>query len=307
MRAFLRDFLLFCVSLRVVSPNTEVVFSMNEDNTNTCKEKNKKQLKEVEDAQLAAHRCMIRDVAVKVPEPDDFITDAIFPSHIVVPRCSGVCVNSAGLTCHPKKKPKIISHEVVLYNANGTQVCRHVQLEHHKGPCKCSCQLSSSDCSPSQVFSESGCSCHCHKSSNSAKYDCALDIKKIWDDRQCACVCKTKCLVGLELDLHLCICMDMMSSCSISPLHFEGAHPAKIATYVGISAIGIVAVTILVSTYFMVSRKRPYSDLRTDSSSSSVAVVPQAAYSITINQSQQSPCIGDASTTPLGFDDKTRL
>ena len=29
---------------------------MNEDNTNTCKEKNKKQLKEVEDAQLAAHR-----------------------------------------------------------------------------------------------------------------------------------------------------------------------------------------------------------------------------------------------------------
>ena len=35
-------------------------------------------------------RCMIRDVAVKVPEPDDFITEAIFPSHIVVPRCSGI-------------------------------------------------------------------------------------------------------------------------------------------------------------------------------------------------------------------------
>ena len=34
----------------------------------------------------------------------------------------GVCVNSAGLTCHPKKKPKIVSHEVVLYNANGSQV-----------------------------------------------------------------------------------------------------------------------------------------------------------------------------------------
>ena len=34
-------------------------------------------------------RCMIRDVAVKVPEPEDFITEAIFPSHIVVPRCSG--------------------------------------------------------------------------------------------------------------------------------------------------------------------------------------------------------------------------
>ena len=34
-------------------------------------------------------RCMIRDVAVKVPEPEDFIAEAVFPSHIVVPRCSG--------------------------------------------------------------------------------------------------------------------------------------------------------------------------------------------------------------------------
>ena len=32
---------------------------------------------------------MIRDVAVKVPEPEDFIAEAVFPSHIVVPRCSG--------------------------------------------------------------------------------------------------------------------------------------------------------------------------------------------------------------------------
>ena len=32
---------------------------------------------------------MIRDVAVKVPDPQDFIADSIFPSHIIVPRCSG--------------------------------------------------------------------------------------------------------------------------------------------------------------------------------------------------------------------------
>ena len=35
-------------------------------------------------------RCMIRDVAVKVPEPDDFIAESVFPSHIIVPRCSGI-------------------------------------------------------------------------------------------------------------------------------------------------------------------------------------------------------------------------
>ena len=34
-------------------------------------------------------RCMIRDVAVKVPEPEDFIAEYIFPTHIIVPRCSG--------------------------------------------------------------------------------------------------------------------------------------------------------------------------------------------------------------------------
>ena len=35
---------------------------------------------------------MIRDVAVKVPEPDDFIAESVFPSHIIVPRCSGISV-----------------------------------------------------------------------------------------------------------------------------------------------------------------------------------------------------------------------
>ena len=36
-------------------------------------------------------------------------------------------MSSAGLTCHPKKKAKIVSHDVVLYNANGSQV----DIEHH--------------------------------------------------------------------------------------------------------------------------------------------------------------------------------
>ena len=32
---------------------------------------------------------MIRDVAVRVQEPEDFLAETIFPSHIVVPRCQG--------------------------------------------------------------------------------------------------------------------------------------------------------------------------------------------------------------------------
>ena len=40
-------------------------------------------------ALLFAHRCYLRDVPIKVPSPDNTIPDAILPSHIVVPRCSG--------------------------------------------------------------------------------------------------------------------------------------------------------------------------------------------------------------------------
>ena len=33
---------------------------------------------------------MVKDVAVEVPVPENVIPDLIIPSHIVVPRCTGV-------------------------------------------------------------------------------------------------------------------------------------------------------------------------------------------------------------------------
>ena len=82
---------------------------------------------------------------VKYSKLQDFIAESIFPSHIIVPRCSGfllhrcdhhqhhhhqhhdddhagVCLDKVGETCLPKRKPKVVSHEVVLYSINGTQV-----------------------------------------------------------------------------------------------------------------------------------------------------------------------------------------
>ena len=38
---------------------------------------------------------MIRDVAVRVQEPEDFLAETIFPSHIVVPRCQGEQTNKS--------------------------------------------------------------------------------------------------------------------------------------------------------------------------------------------------------------------
>ena len=73
---------------------------------------------------------------------------------------------------------------MVLYNVNGSQVvrrrcrgeldcdaqvCRQVELEHHRSPCRCACLLSAADCGPGQVFDPIKCRCHCDPSHNAAK------------------------------------------------------------------------------------------------------------------------------------------
>jgi hypothetical protein len=42
-------------------------------------------------------RCNVKDVAVEVPVPDNTIPDFIIPSHIVVPRCTGVFLSRSNL------------------------------------------------------------------------------------------------------------------------------------------------------------------------------------------------------------------
>merc|ERR1719394_191980 len=164
-----------------------ISYMMSPANTVSCRDKDKRLLEEVESAQLAAHRCMIRDVAVKVPEPEDFIAESVFPSHIIVPRCSGLCLDQLGGTCLPKRQPKIVSHQVVFYDVNGTQSCRTIELEHHRSPCRCSCLLTASSCSHAQRFDPAQCGCACDQTHSQEKYTCALDPIRIWDEETCQC------------------------------------------------------------------------------------------------------------------------
>ena len=63
---------------------------------------------------------MIRDVAVKVPEPEDFIAESVFPSHIIVPRCSGEN------TC-PAPRATCLSPRIsVLLSSHLAWACRSV-------------------------------------------------------------------------------------------------------------------------------------------------------------------------------------
>jgi len=259
-----------------------ISYMMSPANTVSCRDKDKRLLEEVESAQLAAHRCMIRDVAVKVPEPEDFIAESVFPSHIIVPRCSGLCLDQLGGTCLPKRQPKTISHQVVFYSVNGTQTCRTIELEHHRSPCRCSCLMSSTDCSPRQMFDPSKCQCYCDKSNNAVKYNCALDPRRVWDESQCACTCRNTCVSGQEMEPSSCTCLPMsVATCSISPVSLSTSHPAKIATYIGLIALTVLGLTIAVTLYYIVIR-RPvqYRDLTEYTSTPS-----RASYKITINQS----------------------
>ena len=142
------------------------------------------------------------------------------------------------------------------------QTCRQVELEHHRSPCRCVCLLTASDCTPMQIFDAAKCTCNCDKSHNGKKYLCALDPRRIWDDTQCSCICKISCLPGQEFDPSSCSCLSApASTCSITPVSLSGAHPAKVATYIGLGALTVLGLTIAVTLYYIMVRKPIYSDL----------------------------------------------
>ena len=209
-------------------------------------------------------------------------------------------------------------------------MCRQIELEQHKGPCRCSCQETEASCLPHQVWSQTNCQCQCPPSDGPAKYQCARDNSRQWDDVLCSCQCRdsARCPPGQEVEPDTCQCREgqEVSQCSVSPLYsVTTSHTARLATYIGLLAIAMVTVTILATLYLMATKKRPYRDLRWscsisflfqsvnvlthfrgESSPGSVSVVPQAAYSITINQpGQRSP---SPPASPLCLDtDKTRM
>ena len=145
-------------------------------------------------------------------------------------------------------------------------MCRQIELEQHKGPCRCSCQQSAGDCLTGQVWSEANCQCQCPPSDGTAKYQCALDPLRQWDDRLCSCVCRrpAPCPPGRTLDPESCGCGEEVAQCSVSPLYSltTTSHTARIATYIGLLAIAMVTLTILITLYLMATKKRPYRDLR---------------------------------------------
>jgi len=168
----------------------------------------KKELQDMTTALLHAHRCMLKDEPGAVPVPLNTIPDLIVPSHIIVPRCSGLCLNSLGSSCSPKKT-KLESHSVVVY-VNSTPYCTTIELEHHRGPCRCECPLGPHSCSARQQFLADSCSCQCLPHLARDKLACLNSSAHTWDTEDCQCVCRNTntCRHGQVFSPDTCSCVE---------------------------------------------------------------------------------------------------
>ena len=101
---------------------------------------------------------------------------------------TGLCLDSLGSSCLPKKT-KVEVHPITVY-VNSTPYCTSIELEHHRGPCRCECSLGPASCSARQHFLPSSCSCQCLPSLTRDKLDCLNSSAHSWDSQSCQCSCR---------------------------------------------------------------------------------------------------------------------
>ena len=101
---------------------------------------------------------------------------------------SGLCLDSLGSSCLPKKT-KVEVHPITVY-VNSTPYCTSIELEHHRGPCRCECPLGPASCTSRQHFLPSSCSCQCLPRLTRDKLDCLNSSSHTWDSQTCQCSCK---------------------------------------------------------------------------------------------------------------------
>ena len=85
-------------------------------------------------------------------------------------------------------------------NSSSTfQVCSSIDIEEHRGPCRCKCMIKS--CHYNKVFDRDSCQCMCKDSFAILKSDCLTKgggrQTNFWDEDTCSCKCKPRrCVKG---------------------------------------------------------------------------------------------------------------
>ena len=113
---------------------------------------------------------------------------------------SGLCLERPGCECVPKKTRQVKINIVMGVNSSSTlQVCSSIDIEEHRGPCKCKCMIK--QCHYNQVFNRDLCQCNCKDSFAVLKRDCLTNgggrATNFWDDDSCSCKCRPRrCVKG---------------------------------------------------------------------------------------------------------------
>ena len=155
----------------------------------------------------------------------------------------GLCLESVGSECQPKKT-WFERHSLTIY-INSTAYCTTIELEHHRGPCRCQCQLNNSSCHARQQFLPSSCSCQCLPSLADDKSECTARGNK-WDPDSCRCQCSKVCAKETFLDKDTCKCKKVSPPC----------YSDTTVYLVNITVLFLVIVMVTISTLYWISRVR---------------------------------------------------
>ena len=122
------------------------------------------------------------------------------PKTIILVYFSGLCLERPGCECIPKKTRHVKINIVMGVNSSSTfQVCSSIDIEEHRGPCRCKCMIKS--CHYNKVFDRDSCQCMCKDSFAILKSDCLTKgggrQTNFWDEDTCSCKCKPRrCVKG---------------------------------------------------------------------------------------------------------------
>ena len=210
--------------------------------------------------------------------------------HLYVQIFSGLCLNSLGSSCSPKKT-KLESHSVVVY-VNSTPYCTTIELEHHRGPCRCECPLGPHSCSARQQFLADSCSCHCLPHLARDKLACLNSSAHTWDTEDCQCVCRNTntCRHGQVFSPDTCSCVENYNvQCDFSVIPDTPiSHNDKVYLVNFIFLCIAVLIVIIVVMFVLIFRCRsPPSDVMVSPGSGvgELALVgPESDYTLTLTR-----------------------
>ena len=164
---------------------------------------------------------------------------------------SGLCLDSLGSSCLPKKT-KVEVHPITVY-VNSTPYCTSIELEHHRGPCRCECPLGPASCTSRQHFLPSSCSCQCLPRLTRDKLECLNSSAHSWDSQACQCSCRrlSVCSPGLVFNPASCSCqLPVSRQCDQ-----QGGNINTYKVYmVNVILMGVLVIIIISTIYWLLCK-----------------------------------------------------